>query len=89
MSTLGLRFSDTDLPDIKDPTLKLIRVAKLDDANILTADMSRLQQSEVEGVRIINIHSLSNSLKPVAQPESSLRSRFNGMVKSLDKAWAT
>ncbi len=67
MSTLGLRFTDTDLPDVKDPILKLIRVARLDDANILTADISRIQQSEVEGVRIINIHSLSNSLKPVAQ----------------------
>ncbi|MDP1835768.1 MAG: TRAM domain-containing protein [Chlamydiales bacterium] len=67
MSALGLRFTDTDLPDIKDPVLKLIRIARMLDANILTADISRIQQSEVEGVRIVNIHSLANSLKPVAQ----------------------
>ncbi len=66
-SELGLRFTDTDLPDVKDPVLKLIRIARLIDANILTGDISRIQQSEIEGVRIINIHSVANSLKPVAQ----------------------
>lgn len=67
MPTLGMRYTDTDLPDIKDPVLKLSRVARLIDANVLTADISRIQQSEVEGVRIVNINSLANSLKPVAQ----------------------
>jgi uncharacterized protein YacL len=67
MTSLGLRYSDTDLPDIKDPVLKLVRIARMTDANILSADINRIQQSEVEGVRIINIHTLANSLKPVAQ----------------------
>lgn len=67
MPTLGLRFTDTDIPDVKDPVLKLTGIARLIDANIITADISRVQQPEVEGVRIINIHVLANSLKPVSQ----------------------
>jgi len=67
LPNVGLRFSDTDLPEIKDPMLKLVRVARLLDANILTADINRIQQSEIEGVRVINIHSLANALKPVTQ----------------------
>jgi uncharacterized protein YacL len=64
---LDLRFNDTDFPEVKDPTGKLIRLARLLDANILTADISRLQTASIEGIRIINIHALSNALKPLMQ----------------------
>lgn len=64
---LDLRSSETDFPDVKDPMSKLIRLARLLDANILTADLSRVQMGAVEGVRVINIHTLSNALKPLMQ----------------------
>lgn len=67
MPFLELRYIDTDFPEIKDPTSKLIRLARMNDANIFTADMNRIQQSAHEGVKIINIHSLSNALKPITQ----------------------
>lgn len=56
---LELRYNDTDFPDIKDPMNKMVRLSRLIDANILTADISRVQIASVEGVRIINIHALS------------------------------
>lgn len=64
---LDLRFNDTDFPEVKDSHGKLIRLARLLDGNILTADISRIQTASVEGIRIINIHSLSNALKPLMQ----------------------
>ncbi|HSX10858.1 MAG TPA: TRAM domain-containing protein [Chlamydiales bacterium] len=64
---LELRYNDTDFPDVKDPTAKMIRLARLLDANILTADLSRVQTAAIEGVRFINIHALSNALKPLMQ----------------------
>lgn len=64
---LELRYNDTDFPDIKDSTSKLLRLARLIDANLLTADISRVQMSSIEGVRIINLHALSNALKPLMQ----------------------
>lgn len=67
MSSLGLRFTETDFPETKEPMVKLVRLARLMDANILTADISRIQQSEIEGVKIINIHTLANLLKPLTQ----------------------
>jgi uncharacterized protein YacL len=65
--TLELRYVDTDFPEIKDPMSKLIRLARFLDTNIITSDMNRIQQSSIEGVRIINIHMLSNALKPITQ----------------------
>jgi uncharacterized protein YacL len=67
VSNLDLRYNDTDFPDIKDTTIKLLRLARLVDANLLTADISRVQMSSIEGVRIINLHALSNALKPLMQ----------------------
>ncbi len=64
---LDLRFNDTDFPEVKDTHGKLIRLARLLDGNILTADISRIQTASIEGIRIINIHSLSNALKPLMQ----------------------
>lgn len=63
--TLELRYSDVDFPNTKDSTAKLTQLARMVDANIMTADMTRIQQSAIEGIRIINIHILSNALKPL------------------------
>lgn len=64
---LDMRHNDTDFPDVKDQTGKMVRLARLLDANILTADITRIQMASIEGIRIINIHSLSNALKPLMQ----------------------
>lgn len=65
--SLDLRFAEADFPEIKDPMAKLVRLARLIDANIFTADSNRIQQSTIEGIRIVNIHILSTALKPLAQ----------------------
>ncbi len=67
LSSLDLRYADTDFPEVKDPMSKMVRMARLLDANIMTSDINRVQQSTIEGILIINIHSLSNALKPITQ----------------------
>ena len=67
ISDLEIKINDTDFPDVKDMQGKLVRLARLLDANLLTADISRIQMSFIEGIRIINLHSLSNALKPLMQ----------------------
>ncbi len=64
---LKLRKDDTDFHDIKDNCQKLIKLARTLDANILTADLTKVQVSSIEGVKIINIHVLANGLKPITQ----------------------
>jgi len=67
LPTLDLRYSDTDIPDIKDPHDKLVKLARLLDANIITADINQIHQSSVEDVRIIKFQQLCNALKPLSQ----------------------
>lgn len=70
---LEMRYNDTDFPDVKDSMSKLIRLARLLDGNILTADISRVQTSAIEGIRIINIHALANFLKPLMQAGEKIK----------------
>ncbi|MFQ5729511.1 MAG: PIN/TRAM domain-containing protein [Waddliaceae bacterium] len=65
IANLDLRIVETDFPEIKETSGKLVRLARIMNANIFTADMSLIEQSSVEGVCIINIHSLSKALKPL------------------------
>lgn len=67
LPTLEMRYNDTDFPEVKEVSSKLTRLARLLDANVLSADVSRAQLPSTEGVRVINLHSLSNALKPLMQ----------------------
>ncbi len=73
MPELELRFNDTDFPEVKDGTSKILRLARLLDSNVLTADISRAQIPSMEGIQIINIHSLSNALKPLMETGETIK----------------
>jgi uncharacterized protein YacL len=73
MPGLDIRFNDTDFPEVRDITAKMMRLARLLDANIITADISKVQIAASEGVRIINIHTLSNALKPLMQTGETIK----------------
>ncbi len=78
---IGLRFSDTDFPDIQDANTKIIRLARLLDAAVLTASLSKIQMAAIEGIRFINIHSLSTALKPIMQPGETLKIKIQHVGK--------
>lgn len=63
---LELRVVDMDFPEYKDIYTKLIRLARKLGANILSADISKLQQFDLDDSKIININLLSAALKPLA-----------------------
>ena len=67
MSHLSMRYNDTDFPETKDQLGKLIRLARLLDANVMTSDISRIEVATVEGVQFVNMHNVSNALKPLMQ----------------------
>lgn len=70
---LEMRYNETDFPEIKDSMGKLLRLARLLDANLLTADISRVQMGSIEGIKVINIHALSNALKPLMQAGENIK----------------
>lgn len=80
-SHLGLRIDETEFTDTSDPFNLLLRLARLNDANLLTADLSQSQIPAVEGIKIINLHSLSNALKPLMQAGESMKIKIQRLGK--------
>jgi len=70
---LGLRFDETRFPPSSESFNQLIRLARLNDYNILTADISQVQLPAVEGIKIVNLNSLSNALKPLMETGESMK----------------
>ena len=72
MPSLCLRYSETDFPEIKELSQKLLNLAKLLEANILTADPNRSHTPASEEILFINFYALSNSLKPMTPPGETI-----------------
>ena len=72
MPDLNVRFNETDFPEISEHTGKLVKLARLTNANLITAEMNQVETSAVEGVKIININRLSNAIKPLTQSGESI-----------------
>lgn len=73
MVGLEIRYHETDFPEVKDMMGKVVRLARLLDASILSSDMSRVQMATIEGITVVNLHALSNALKPLMQGGELIR----------------
>ena len=72
MKSLGLRYSESDVPEITDITQKIARLARSSNSNILTSDSNRTSPLQADDTLYININSLSNLLKPVTPPGETI-----------------
>ena len=73
MSGLNVRILETDYPRLKDVDLKLIQLARDIDAKIVTNDFNLNKLAHLQGVQVLNINELANTLKPVVLPGESMR----------------
>ena len=73
METVNVRIVDTDFPHVPDVDTKLVELAKLQNAKIVTTDMNLNKVASVQGIRILNTHELSNAIRPAVLPGESLK----------------
>jgi uncharacterized protein YacL len=65
---VDVRIVDTDYPSVKEVDSKLIELAKEVRGKILTNDSNLNKVAELQGIDVLNINELANSLKPVVLP---------------------
>jgi uncharacterized protein YacL len=70
---LRLEISSQDFPALREVDLKLIELAKLRGAKIVTNDFNLNKLAQVQGVAVLNINELANALKPVVLPGEAMR----------------
>jgi uncharacterized protein YacL len=62
-------------PDVHEVDAKLVALAKSRSKAILTTDFNLNRVAELQGIRILNINSLANAVKPAVLPGEELRVR--------------
>jgi len=70
---VNVKIIDQDFPEIQGVDAKLIKLAKLLGAKVVTNDFNLNKIAELEGVEVLNINDLSNALKPYVLPGEELR----------------
>jgi uncharacterized protein YacL len=66
---------DDDVPEASEVDAKLVALAKRYSSAILTNDFNLNRVAEVQGVRVLNINSLANAVKPAVLPGEELHVR--------------
>ena len=66
---------EDDVPDIAEVDAKLVALALARSRVILTNDFNLNRVAELQGVRVMNINSLANAVKPAVLPGEELRVR--------------
>ena len=63
-----VKISDVDFPEVSEVDAKLVKLAKLMTAKIITNDFNLNKVAEFHGVKVLNINQLSNALRPIVLP---------------------
>jgi uncharacterized protein YacL len=63
-----VEVAEDDVPDIAEVDAKLVELAKQRSRIVLTNDFNLNRVAELQGVRVMNINSLANAVKPAVLP---------------------
>jgi len=66
---------DDDAPEVDEVDAKLVVLAKRFSRAVLTNDFNLNRVAELQGVRVLNVNSLANAVKPALLPGEDLRVR--------------
>jgi uncharacterized protein YacL len=72
---LPVEISDEDFPEIDEVDAKLVALARAHGAAILTNDFNLNRVADLQGIRVLNVNSLANAVKPAFLPGEELRVR--------------
>ena len=64
---------ETDFPETSEVDAKLVKLAKVLEAKILTVDFNLNRVATIQGIKVLNINELANALKPVVFPGEEMQ----------------
>jgi uncharacterized protein YacL len=73
VASLNIQIVEDDFPTIREVDMKLIELAKLYEGKIVTNDFNLNKVAQLQGVEVLNINELANSLKPIVLPGETMK----------------
>ncbi|MBZ5656118.1 MAG: TRAM domain-containing protein [Acidobacteriia bacterium] len=72
-ASLQIQIVEDDFPAVREVDMKLIELAKVYEGKIITNDFNLNKVAQLQGVEVLNINELANSLKPIVLPGEAMR----------------
>jgi uncharacterized protein YacL len=72
-SGMDITIHEQDFSETSEVDAKLVMLAKLLEAKILTVDFNLNRVASIQGIKVLNINELANALKPVVFPGEEMR----------------
>jgi uncharacterized protein YacL len=72
-SGLDMSLREEDFPEVSEVDAKLVKLAKLLGAKILTVDFNLNRVASIQGIKVLNINELANALKTVVFPGEEMQ----------------
>ena len=73
VASLQVQIVEDDFPTVREVDMKLIELAKLYEGKIITNDFNLNKVAQLQGVEVLNINELANSLKPIVLPGETMK----------------
>jgi len=83
---LDIALHEEDFPEINEVDAKLVRLAKLLEAKILTVDFNLNRVATIQGIKVLNINELANAMKPVVFPGEQMQIKLMKEGKEHNQA---
>ena len=85
-ASLDISLHEEDFPEITEVDAKLVKLAKLLEAKIMTVDFNLNRVATIQGVKVLNINELTNALKPVVFPGEHMQLKLIKEGKEYNQA---
>jgi uncharacterized protein YacL len=72
---IEVRIHESEVPGAPEVDAKLVRLARLLGARLVTNDFNLQKVAKIEGVEVVNLHELARALRPVVLPGERLTVR--------------
>jgi len=87
-TSIDIKIQDENFPEIKEVDTKLVKLAQVLGAKIFTNDYNLNKIAEIQGIEVLNINELANSLKPVFLPGEVMEVRITKEGKEYNQGVA-
>lgn len=87
-SGVDIKLHEEDFPEVPDVDTKLVKLAKLLGAKIMTVDFNLNRVASLQGIKILNINELANAVKPVVFPGEEMQVKLLKEGKEHNQAVA-
>jgi uncharacterized protein YacL len=83
---INLVLHEEEVPEIREVDAKLVKLAQLLEAKIMTVDFNLNHVASLQGVKVLNINELANALKPVVFPGEQMTIKLLKEGKEYNQA---